>query len=288
MELTTILEFINQCTDRMQLKQIHAHVLHTSLFYDPYIASKLLTSYALSSFSCLRYAQSVFDQIPQPNLYCWNTLIRAYASSSDPAQSILIFLHMLYSCSEFPNKFTFPFLFKAASQLKVLHLGSVLHGMVIKAALASDLFILNSLIHFYGSSGALDLAHRVFTSIPRKDVVSWNAMITAFAQEGFPERALFLFQEMEMKDVKPNVITMVSVLSACAKKLDLEFGRWICSYIEKNEIAVDLTLNNAMLDMYVKCGSINDAKNLFDRMREKDIVSWTTMLLRSCQIRKLR
>ncbi|XP_061340627.1 pentatricopeptide repeat-containing protein At2g29760, chloroplastic isoform X2 [Gastrolobium bilobum] len=275
---TNFLEFIDQCTNIMQLKQIHAHMLRTSPFCDPYIASKLLTAYALTSFSCLRYAQNVFDQILQPNLYCWNILIRAYASSSEPTHSFLIFLHMLYSCSEFPNKFTFPFLFKAASQLKTLHLGSVLHGMVIKASLASDLFILNSLIHFYGSSGASDLAHRVFTNIPGKDIVSWNAMINAFAQGGLPEKALLLFEEMVMKDVKPNVITMIGVLSACGKKLDLEFGRWICSYIERNEIPVDLTLNNAMLDMYVKCGSIHDAKNLFNSMPEKDIVSWTTML----------
>lgn len=278
MESTNILEFIDQCTNIMQLKQIHAHLLCTSLFCDPYIASELLTAYALSSFSCLRYAQNVFDQIPRPNLYCWNTLIRAYASSTDPTQSFLIFLHLLYSCSEFPNKFTFPFLFKAASQLKVLHLGSALHGMVIKASLSSNLFILNSLIHFYSSSGALDLAHRVFTNIPEKDIVSWNAMVNAYAQGGLPEKALLLFEEMEMKGVKPNVITMVGVLSACAKKSDLELGRWICSYIERNEIDVNLTLNNAMLDMYVKCGSINDAKNLFNRMPEKDIVSWTTML----------
>ncbi|TKY53486.1 Pentatricopeptide repeat-containing protein [Spatholobus suberectus] len=277
-ESTNLLDFVDQCTNTMQLKQIHAHMLRTSLFCDQYIASKLLTAYALSSCSCLRYAKNVFNQIPQPNLYCWNTLIRAYASSSDPTQSFLIFLHMLYSCSEFPNKFTFPFLFKAASQLKVLHLGSVLHGMVIKASMASDLFILNSLINFYGSSGAPDLAHRVFTNMPGKDVVSWNAMINAFAQGGLPEKALLLFQEMEMKDVKPNVITMVSVLSACAKRLDLEFGRWICSYIENNGFAEALILNNAMLDMYVKCGSINDAKDLFNKMSEKDIVSWTTML----------
>lgn len=278
MELINSLDLIDQCTDIMQLKQIHAHMLHTSLFCDAYAASKLLTAYALSSFSCPRYAHSVFNQMPQPNLYCWNTLIRAYASSSDPTQSLKIFLHMLCSCSELPNEFTFPFVLKAASQLKVLHFGNALHGMVIKASLASNLFILNSLIYFYGSNGAVGLAYRVFNNIPGKDIVSWNAMINAFTQGGFPEKALLLFEEMEMKDVKPNVITMVGVLSACAKKLDLEFGRWICSYIERNEIAMDLTLNNAMLDMYVKCGAIGDAQKLFDRMPEKDIVSWTTML----------
>ncbi|GMY10614.1 pentatricopeptide repeat-containing protein At2g29760, chloroplastic-like [Fagus crenata] len=146
-----------------------------------------------------------------------------------------------------------------ALELKAFQVGRVLHGMAIKALLGSDIFILNSLVHFY-------------------DVVSWNSMIKAFAQGGFPEGALGLFRGMEKENVKLNDVTMLGVLSACTKKLDLEFRKWLCSYIERNEISVNLTLSNAMLGMYMKCGSVEDAKRLFDKMQEKDIFSWTTML----------
>jgi pentatricopeptide repeat protein len=253
-------------------------MLRTGLFFDSFSASKLITAGALSQFSSLDYARQVFNQIPQPNLYTWNIIIRAYASSPDPIQSLLIFLQMLHQCEHFPDKFTFPFVLKAASELKAFRVGRVFHGMAVKASLSSDVFVLNSLVHFYGSCGDLDLAYGVFMKIPRKDVVSWNSMITAFVQGGCPERALELFRGMEKENVKPNDVTMVGVLSACTKKLDLEFGRWVCSYIERNEISVDLTLSNAMLDMYWKCGSIEDAKRLFDNMLETDIFSWTTML----------
>ncbi|KAF4346809.1 hypothetical protein G4B88_013279 [Cannabis sativa] len=273
-----LLPLIDQCTHIKQLKQIHAQMLRTGLFYDPYSASRLITASALSSFSSLHYAQQVFDQIPQPNIYTWNTLIRAYASSSDPRRSLLVFLQMLEQCSESPNKFTYPFVVKAASEMKDYLVGRGFHGMAIKSSLGSDVFILNSLVHFYGSCGDLDMAYQVFRNIPRKDVVSWNSMIAAFAQGNFPEEAFSLFREMEMENVKPNDVTMVSILSACGKKLDIEFGRWLCSYIERNGITSNLTLNNAMLDMYVKCGSVQDAKLLFDKMLEKDVVSWTTML----------
>lgn len=150
--------------------------------------------------------------------------------------------------------------------------------MVIKSSFGSDVFILNSLVHFYGSCGDLELAYRVFLNIPQKDLVSWNSMMTAFAQGGCPEEAFALFREMEAENVTPNDITMLGMLSACAKKADLELGMWVCSYIGRNDIRVNLTLNNAILDMYVKCGSVEDAKRLFDVMPEKDIVSWTTML----------
>ncbi|PON49396.1 DYW domain containing protein [Trema orientale] len=273
-----LLSVIDQCTSIQQLMQIHAQMLRTGLFFDPFSASRLITASALSSFSSLEYAHQVFDQIPQPNLYTWNTLIRAYASSSDPVRSFHVFLQMLEQCCESPNKFTYPFVVKAASELKASLVGRGFHGMVIKSSLGSDVFILNSLIHFYGSCGDLDLAYRVFLNIPKKDVVSWNSMITAFVQGNCAEEAFDLFRAMEVENMKPNDVTMVGVLSACGKKVDIEFGRWLCSYIERNGIAVNLTLNNAMLDMYVKCGSVEDAKLLFDKMPEKDVVSWTTML----------
>ncbi|KAJ9172485.1 hypothetical protein P3X46_015715 [Hevea brasiliensis] len=269
---------IDQCTNLKHLKQLHAQMLRSGLFFHPYSASKLFAVAAFSSFSSLDYARKVFDHIPQPNLYTWNTFIRAFASSPEPIHSLLIFIRMLYESLDFPNKFTFPFVIKAAAGISSLPVAQAIHGMVIKASLSSDLFVSNSLIHCYASCGDMDSAYLVFLKIDEKDVVSWNSMITGFAQGGCPEKALELFQRMEVEDVSPNYVTMVGVLSACSKKLDLEFGRWVCQYIERNGIHLNLTLSNAMLDMYVKNGSIEDARRLFDKMEEKDVVSWTTMI----------
>ncbi|KAE8729437.1 Pentatricopeptide repeat-containing protein [Hibiscus syriacus] len=226
-------------------------MLRTGLLFDPYSASSLFAVSALSPSSSLDYARKVFDQIPKPNLYTWNTLIRIYASSPEPLLGILIFLRMVHESPYYPNKFTFPFVIKAAAEIFSLCVGQALHGMVIKASLGADVYISNSLIHLYMSCGDLDSPYRVF---------------------------MMMFQEMEEKNVKPNDVTMVGVLSVCTKKLDLEFGRWVHSYIQRNGISLKLTLNNAMLDMYTKCGSLEDAKTLFDTMVEKDIVTWTTML----------
>lgn len=104
-------------------------------------------------------------------------------------------------------------------------------------------------------------------------------MISAFAQAGLCDEALQLFQEMVGETVSPNDVTVVSVLSACGKKGDLEFGKWIHSYIKRYAIEETLTLSNAMLDMYIKCGSLEDAKLLFDQMSARDSISWTTMLV---------
>ncbi|KAL5721102.1 Pentatricopeptide repeat-containing protein [Ranunculus cassubicifolius] len=254
-----VLSIIEQCTNTAQLHQIHAHMLRIGLFFDPYSASKLITAYTLSPFSTsLEYAHKVFDQIPQPNLYTWNILIRAYASSSNPVMSFEVFNQMLSHCTEPPNKFSFPFLIKAASEMAALGEGKVFHD--------------------------LGQAYKVFLKIPKKDVVSWNSMITAFAQAGRAEEALELFQKMQGEDMRANDITMVSVISACTKKLNLKLGKWIHSFIEKNRIEMSLILSNAMLDMYTKCGSLEEAKRLFDMMPEKDVVSLTTMLVGYAQM----
>uniref|UniRef100_A0A2P2PLI2 Uncharacterized protein MANES_01G162400 n=1 Tax=Rhizophora mucronata TaxID=61149 RepID=A0A2P2PLI2_RHIMU len=272
------LSLVETCTNTNHLKQLHARMLRVGLFFDPYSASKLFRTTALSPFSSLDYARKMFDQIPQPNLHTWNSLIRALASSPDPVQSLFTFVDMLCDTPYSPNKFSFPFVIKAAAGISSLLLGQAVHGMVIKASLAADVFILNSLVHFYASCGDLDLAYLVFVKIDEKDVVSWNSMITAFVQGGRPDKALHLFSKMEMEGMRPDNVTMVGVLSACTKKMDLRLGRWVCEYIERNGIDVSLTLSNAMLDMYVKCGSIEDAGRLFDNMEEKDVVSWTTMI----------
>ncbi|KAL2556448.1 Pentatricopeptide repeat-containing protein [Forsythia ovata] len=273
-----IITMIDRCSNTKHLKTIHAQMLRTGLFSDPYSASKLIQASALSQFSSIQYARKVFDQIPNPNLYSWNALIRAYSSSPEPIHSFLIFIRLTYEGSDNPNKFTYPFVIKALAELSDLQVGKGLHGMVVKSGFISDLFVLNSLIHFYVECACLKMAYQVFLSMPKRDVVSWNSMINGFAQRDCADEALDLFREMEGEDVKPNDVTMVGVLSACGKKLDLEFGRWVHSYIEKNGIRISLTLSNTILDMYTKCGSVVEAIRFFDKMEEKDIISWTTML----------
>lgn len=271
-------KLIDRCSNRHHLKQIHAQMLRVGLFFDPFSASKLIQSSALSEFSSLNYAYKVFDQISQPNLYSWNVLIRAYASSPEPINCLFVFLRLLHECGEKPNKFTYPFVIKASAKLADLRLGMEVHGMVIKEGFSSDLFVSNCLIHFYAECGRLDMARRIFSSMHERDAVSWNSMIDGLARNGSVDEAVEYFHRMESEGIKPNDVTMVGVLSACGKKSDVKFGRWVHSYIEKNGITMSLILGNAILDMYTKCGSMKDAKEFFEKMEEKDVISWTTML----------
>ncbi|XP_074582470.1 pentatricopeptide repeat-containing protein At2g29760, chloroplastic [Curcuma longa] len=270
--------------DTRAIRRIHCRMLRLGLLRHPFSASRLLVGASLSPSPDLAYARRLFDSIPFPNLFSWNTLIRAHAAGPDPRLSLRLFARLLSDGPDDPDKFTFPFAIKAAAALSALREGAALHGMVAKSpSFRSDIFILNSLVHFYAACGDSDLALRVFDNIPSRDVVSWNSMIAAFALGDRWDDALRLFEEMQRENVMPDDVTMVSVASIGGKKCDLELGRRIHSYIQRNDIEASSILDNALLDMYVKCESLEDAELLFHSMNTKDSISWTTMLVGYCK-----
>ncbi|KAG6402902.1 hypothetical protein SASPL_135116 [Salvia splendens] len=278
---------IEKCSNPDHLKQLHAQMLRAGLFFDPFSASKLIQSCAFSRFSSIDYAHKVFDQIPQPNLYSWNALIRAYATRSQLLTCLSMFSRLLRDCAEKPNKFTYPFVNKALAKLRDLELGKGIHGMAIKEGFSSDLYVANCLIHFYAECGCLDLASRVFSKRPERDVISWNSIIDGLANGGREDEAMEIFRTMDEEGVRPNDVTMVGVLTACRRmKVDVKFGKMVHSYIEKNGIKQSLILCNAILDMYTRCGGVDEAKMFFDKMVEKDIISWTTILVGTVALRR--
>ncbi|KAL8123997.1 hypothetical protein AgCh_011846 [Apium graveolens] len=179
-------------------------MLRTVLFFDRFSPSKLITALALPPVSSIEYARKMFDQIPQPNLFTWNDLVRAYSSSIEPVQTLLLFVPLLYQCDEMPNKFTFPFVIKG------------------------------------------------------------------FSKGDCPDEALELFHVMQAEGVTPNAVTMVGEFSACVKKLNLELGRWLHLFVERNGIRKDLTLGNTILDMYTW-----EMASLRRRLRDSRPPPWT-------------
>lgn len=141
-----------------------------------------------------------------------------------------------------------------------------------------------ALITGYLSQGHVDDARRLFDEIPSKDVVSWNAMIAGYVQSGRFEEALDCFSSMREADVEPNKSTMVSVLSACGHLGSLELGKWIGSWVRDKRLGNNLQLVNALVDMYSKCGEIDTARELFDEIEEKDVISWNTMIGGYCYL----
>ncbi|KAH6765984.1 SLOW GROWTH 1 [Perilla frutescens var. hirtella] len=179
-----------------------------------------------------------------------------------------------------PDNYTFPLLFKVCARLLLSHLGREILAHVVKMNYDGDIFVRNALIHFLASCGELEAAHRVFEESCVRDLVSWNSLINGYVKSGRGGEALRVFSGMEMeRGVDPDEITMIGVVTACTQLEDLELGRRFRQYIRDRGLNMSIPLANSLLDMYVKCGDLEEAKELFERMEVKTMVTWTTMVV---------
>ncbi|KAF2302429.1 hypothetical protein GH714_036302 [Hevea brasiliensis] len=266
----------------LQLKQIHAQALRSTLPNHPdtlFLYSRILH---FSAINDLHYAYQVFNGIHNPNSFIWNTLIRSCAQSSDSKeQAFLLYKRMLEQATVLPDKHTFPFVLKACAYLFALYEGKQAHAQMFKLGFQSDVYVNNSLIHFYASCGCLESAQNVFDKMPGKSVVSWNAMIDALVQFGEFEIALKQFVQLQ-NFFDPDEYTIQSVLNACAGLCALSLGMWAHAYLLRkfdDNVAMDVLVNNCLVDMYCKCGALDIALQVFERMDRRDLTSWNSMIL---------
>ncbi|KAJ3670156.1 hypothetical protein LUZ60_010480 [Juncus effusus] len=217
----------------------------------------------------------------------YNSLIRSYARSPIPSlklHTLRLYQSLLLDPSAPPpNKFTFPFLLKSCAFFSLLLQGSQIHSHIVKLGLSSDTYVANSLVHFYSSCAKLKFARKLFDRIEDKSRVSWNVVIDAYVTNGEYETALTLFREMQIVGFQPDIFTYQSVIGACAGIGSLSLGMWAHAFMsrtdEKTQILSDVLVSNSLVDLYSKCGSIELARQVFDKMPKRDLASWNIMIL---------
>eukprot|EP01018_Ginkgo_biloba_P037423 Gb_09406 [translate_table: standard] len=266
---------LQTCTDIKTLEQLHAHILITGLSQTATLGSKLVNMYA--KCGRLENARLVFDKLHDRNVFIWNAIIGGYAGSNPCKEAVTLYYQMRQTSIQ-PDKFTFSSVLKACASLSALQEGKEIHYHIVKTGFESDVFVGSALIHMYSKCGSTLYARKVFDKIPRRDVVLWNAMIAGYTHNRDASEALTLLSEMQSTDVKPNSITMLSVLSACAYLGALHQGDSIHGFIIKNGFESSIFVGTALIDMYVRCGNIENARRVFDKISKTDVVSWNAMI----------
>uniref|UniRef100_A0A7N0SWG8 DYW domain-containing protein n=1 Tax=Kalanchoe fedtschenkoi TaxID=63787 RepID=A0A7N0SWG8_KALFE len=265
-------------TSIFKLKQVHAFsIRHGASISNPELGKHLIFfSVALSS--PMSYAHSIFAQLESPNIFAWNTLIRGYAESSDPRPAVEVHEQMRALGIE-PDSHTYPFLLKAVGKLMNVRVCEKVHCEVVRNGYASLVFVQNAMVHVYAACGFAESAHKLFVLMPERGLVAWNSVINGFALNGSPEEAMKLYTEMGVEDCKPDGFTIVSLLSASAELGALALGRRVHMYMVKVGLTTNLQAANALIDLYAKCGSIREARRVFDEMEERTVVSWTSLIV---------
>ncbi|PHU06288.1 putative pentatricopeptide repeat-containing protein [Capsicum chinense] len=261
-----------------QLKHIHARIIRYGFMHNNYLLN-LLLKFTLNNFNHPNYAQLLFNQAREPNIYVYNTMIRGLVSNNCYEEGIYYFYAMREE-GFFPDHFTFPFLFKCCTRLFEFDLGVKAHGVVVKMGYDCDVFVNTGLVCLYSKCGLLDDAHKVFDDMREdlKNVVSWTAIMTGYIGVGKFREAIELFRRSLEMGSRPDSFSIVRVLLACSRVGDVSTGEWIHGYAVEMGMGRNVFVNTGLIDMYGKCGKMVKAREVFDGMVEKDVVSWSAMI----------
>lgn len=266
---------LEKSRNRAHLNQIHCQLYASGLQDNGFIITKFI--HVSCNIGEISYARKVFDEFLDPYVFLWNAIIRGYSNHNMLDEAIHIYNAMQQSYVS-PDSFTFPHVLKACSGLMALRFGQAVHGQVFRHGLEMDVFVQNGLMALYSKCGKIDLAQIVFNGLDERNVVSWTLMISGYAQNGQPTKALKIFSEMRELNVKPDWIALVSLLKAYSDLEDLEQGKCVHGFVIKIGLEYELDLRIALTAMYAKCRQILIAKSLFDQLEAQNVILWNVMI----------
>eukprot|EP01018_Ginkgo_biloba_P039653 Gb_39956 [translate_table: standard] len=287
-------------------KRVHAHMIKARFEPGKFLGNQLVNMYA--KFGSIEDAWKVFDKMHKRDAVSWATMIAGYAQNGYADQALKLYSQMLDDGKTL-NQFTFGTVLSTLAGLGALQDGKGVHAQIIKTGFQSNVFVgtalvdlyfkcgrtdeaclvfdnmternvvsRNAMIAGYAQNGLEEDARRMFDNMPERDVISWNAMIAGYSQKGHGEEAIDLFCHMQLAGFKPTVRTFASVVSACASLAALERGKQIHSQIINLGFESHVFVGSALVDMYAKCGSTEDAFHVFDRLPQRNVVSWNAMI----------
>lgn len=177
-----------------------------------------------------------------------------------------------------PNAHTFAGVFTAASNVADVSGGQQSHTLAIKTASFGDVFVGSSLLNMYCKKGHVSEARKLFDRMPERNSVSWATMISGYALQRMAREALALFEVMRREEECDNEFVLTSVLSALTLPDFVEGGKQIHGVAIRNGLVSFIAVGNALVTMYAKCGSLDDALQTFKLSDDKNPITWSAMV----------
>ncbi|OEL23129.1 Pentatricopeptide repeat-containing protein [Dichanthelium oligosanthes] len=281
---------LNACSasDNVDLgKQVHGYTIKYGAESITSIGNSLCRLYAKSV--SLESAMRTFRRVPDKNVITWTTMISACAEDENCVDlGLTLFLDMLMD-GVMPNEFTLTSVMSLCGTRQDLNLGKQVQAFCFKIGCEANLPVKNSTMYLYLRKGETEEAMRLFEEMENVSIITWNAMISGYAQimetakddlharsRGF--QALKVFRNLKRSSMKPDLFTFSSILSVCSAMMALEQGEQIHAQTIKTGFLSDVVVNSALVNMYNKCGCIEDATKAFVEMSTRTLVTWTSMI----------
>ncbi|XP_071700809.1 pentatricopeptide repeat-containing protein At4g04370 [Rutidosis leptorrhynchoides] len=256
-------------------KIVHGKIAISGFEANVKIKTALLQMYL--KFKDVKTACKVYKSTPDKDMILYTTMISGLLQNECPDKALASFNEMLISKVR-PSTTTLACALAACAGIGSFNIGTSIHGYMLRQKMLLDVPTQNSLITMYAKCGRLNQSCFVFDMMNDKDVVTWNAMVAGYAQNGQFDNALYIFNEMRKSFERPDSVTVVSLLQACASTGAHLQGKCIHNFVIRSCFRSCLLIDTALVDMYFKCGNIDNARTCFDLMSEHDVVSWSTMI----------
>ncbi|KAJ3681367.1 hypothetical protein LUZ60_015856 [Juncus effusus] len=256
-------------------KQIHGYFIKADPGLDPYVGSGLVDMYAKTGF--LVDSVQAFNAMQEKDLFTWNALISGFSHNKKHIDTLNYFSKMRKDGFSI-NRTTLSAFLKSTASLEAKIEIKEVHALIIKLGFLSDPHVVNGLIDSYGKCDCLADAGRIFYENPLDDVITFTSMISSFSQGGQGEEAIKLFLKMLREKLEPDSFVLSSLLNACASLSLYEQGKQMHAFVIKMRFLRDEFTGNALVNMYSKCGNIEEANLAFNNLQEKGVVSWSAMI----------
>ncbi|KAI5065603.1 hypothetical protein GOP47_0020298 [Adiantum capillus-veneris] len=260
----------------------HARLSSSGIACDPFMASTLIDMYV--KCSRIDYARQVFDGMFERDLILWNSLLVGFIQA-ESCENAMGLYHQMQLEGVFADACTYVILLKACIGIAALVSGKQIHARLVKSSVEPNLYVRSSLVDMYSKCGSLESAREVFESTQDRDVISWNSVITAYAQQGHSKEVFTLFESMKEEGLKPSVVTLGCVLSACRHSGLVEDG---CEYLKSLVVTYNIEPSGehfgCIIDLFARVGRLNEAADFLSKFPFKLTVEPWIALLAACKV----
>ena len=273
--MISVLSTCGDLGNLLMVKWAHCLVVKLEIKVNVVLGTCLIVAYR--KCGDLDTAVRAFNRMSARDSITWNALVAGMVENGGFLEALRLSEEMRRMGVNLEGP-VFISAFKACAVLGDFEAAKRVHILLEKSRLGMSINMISSIVDMYMKFGEFETANQLFERMIHKDVVAWMSMITGYAQHGCSKEALIMFCRMLEGGVKPNEITLSSVLSACAQSKDLRTRTWIHHYIKKHQLEQSVMLSNAIVDMYAKCGRIEDVLQVFEEMLDKDLSSWNIII----------
>ncbi|KAL6614169.1 hypothetical protein ACP70R_036439 [Stipagrostis hirtigluma subsp. patula] len=267
-----------------RVREVHAHAIRRGYGLHTHVATTLIDCYA--KLGIVSYAEHVFASMPERNVVSWSAMIGCYAKNERPEDAIELFQEMIASDADLvPNSITIVSILHACAGVNALGQGKVLHAYILRRGFDSLVSVLNALMAMYMKCGCLEVGRYIFNWIGRRrNVVSWNSLISGYGMHGFGRESVQVFEEMVKEGISPSIITFVSVLGACSHAGLVEEGKRLFESMVEYNVRPRAEHYACMVDLLGRAGLLDEAVELIQGMHIEPSPQVWGSLLGACRI----